>query len=382
MTGNPFIEAARRGDTAAQFELAMQLAGAGRSADALKVMAEAAQSGSSLALAQLGIWQLLGIVAQRNQAEGLVRIEAAAKQGDDIACLLMAGLSAMGTHAAQSWSAARDWLFASAEASNVRALTQLSLLLPHDFPHRNAFARKAASTGYAPALAVLEGEDGYDGEATLSDARAALDLKALTAPPSAATVREAPRAQIVRRFLAPSWCRYIRALAEPLLVPATVHNAERGNVALGVRTSSAMAFGPADTDPLMAIVAHRIAGWTGTPAENGEATTVMRYRQGEEYRPHVDFFDPVLPAIWQEAERAGQRVLTVLIWLNEGYEGGKTDFPLAGWRFRGGTGDALAFFNVTEDGAPDRRTIHAGLPVRAGEKWLISKWIRDRPQTG
>src|SRR6201995_2701965 len=141
-----------------------------------------------------------------------------------------------------------------------------------------------------------------------------------------------------------------------------------------------MAFGPIDTDPLLAIVAHRIAAWTRTNAACGEHMSILRYRPGEEYRRHVDFFDPDIPAIWAEGARAGQRTATGLVWLNDDYEGGETVFPLVERKFRGKTGDALAFWNVLPDGTPDRRTVHAGVPPVGGDKWLISKWIRDRAQ--
>jgi hypothetical protein len=193
-------------------------------------------------------------------------------------------------------------------------------------------------------------------------------------------VRNAPRIETARAFLPASWCRYIRAVAEPMLVPADVYNVTQGRSVQSVRTSAHMAFGAAGTDPLLAIVSHRMAQWTHTHVTCGENTTVLRYRPGEEYRRHVDFFDPAIPSIWAEAERAGQRSITVLVWLNDDFEGGETEFPLLGLKFKGRTGDALAFWNVTPDGAPDRQTVHAGLPVTRGEKWLISKWIRERAQ--
>jgi len=79
-------------------------------------------------------------------------------------------------------------------------------------------------------------------------------------------------------------------------------------------------------------------------------------------------------------QRGGQRVATFLVYLNDGYEGGETSFPRLDYRFKGATGDALVFANVEPNGAPDPRTMHAGTPTTRGEKWLLSQWIRDRPQ--
>ena len=71
-------------------------------------------------------------------------------------------------------------------------------------------------------------------------------------------------------------------------------------------------------------------------------------------------------------------MLTVLVWLNEGYGGGETAFPELGLTIEPGMGDALIFQNVDAGGRPDPRTRHAGLPVTHGEKWLASRWIRAR----
>jgi len=81
----------------------------------------------------------------------------------------------------------------------------------------------------------------------------------------------------------------------------------------------------------------------------------------------------------QQIAQDGQRIFTFLIYLNEGFEGGETDFPLIGLRHQGRIGDALFFWNVKPTGAVDRDTLHAGLPPATGQKWLFSQWVRDRP---
>jgi prolyl 4-hydroxylase len=74
-----------------------------------------------------------------------------------------------------------------------------------------------------------------------------------------------------------------------------------------------------------------------------------------------------------------QRVLTMLVYLNVGYGGGETRFTHAGLTFAGKLGDGLLFRNAQPGGAPDPGTEHAGLPVLSGEKFLASRWIRERP---
>ena len=113
-----------------------------------------------------------------------------------------------------------------------------------------------------------------------------------------------------------------------------------------------------------------------------ESTAVLHYEPGEEFLPHFDFLDVNQPGPAKDVAGRGQRVLTFLISLNEGYEGGETDFPEIGKRWKGRKGNALFFWNVEPDGTPDRLTRHAGLPPTRGEKWLLSQWIRGRAVSG
>jgi prolyl 4-hydroxylase len=106
---------------------------------------------------------------------------------------------------------------------------------------------------------------------------------------------------------------------------------------------------------------------------------VLHYSPGERFELHADFLEPSTPELAREIQVRGQRAATFLIYLNEGYEGGETDFPRVGVRYKGARGDALLFSNIDVAGAPDYQTVHAGLPPTTGEKWLLSQWIRTRP---
>jgi prolyl 4-hydroxylase len=109
-----------------------------------------------------------------------------------------------------------------------------------------------------------------------------------------------------------------------------------------------------------------------------EASQVLHYSVGQQFKPHHDFLDPANPAYDEDLMRFGQRIATFLIYLNEGYRGGETSFPEIGFDYRANEGDALFYANVTGDGRPDPLTLHAGLPPTFGEKWVFSQWIRDR----
>jgi prolyl 4-hydroxylase len=107
---------------------------------------------------------------------------------------------------------------------------------------------------------------------------------------------------------------------------------------------------------------------------------VLSYEPGQQYKQHADYFNPEYPAFAEMLSILGQRAATCLTWLNEDFAGGETDFPRAGFRHKGRTGDAMLFMNVTQDQKPDPMSVHAGLPVSQGRKWLLSQWVRDREQ--
>ena len=191
-----------------------------------------------------------------------------------------------------------------------------------------------------------------------------------TAEPSREVVSAAPEIVLVGGLLAPEECRYIMTLAEPRLEPSVVQDPATGRrVPHPVRTSYGASFGPTQEDLVINRINRRVASATGTRYEWGEPLLVLRYAPGQQYRPHVD----TLPGA------ANQRFWTALIYLNDGYDGGGTDFPDLGITIGGAMGDALLFRNLTGDGRPDPRTRHAGLPVTSGEKWLATRWIRQAP---
>jgi prolyl 4-hydroxylase len=102
--------------------------------------------------------------------------------------------------------------------------------------------------------------------------------------------------------------------------------------------------------------------------EQGEPLMILRYAPGQEYRLHSDAI----------AGAANQRTMTVLLYLNQGFAGGETHFPELDITIVPRGGEALLFDNLLVDGRPDPRARHAGKPVRAGTKWLATRWIRQR----
>ena len=178
----------------------------------------------------------------------------------------------------------------------------------------------------------------------------------------------------------PELCDWLIARARPKLAPAGIYDQETGGQRVDeVRSNSACYFPWAESDLLLLALRARMASVAELPVYAMESTAILHYSAGQEFLPHCDFLDVSQPGHAKDVAQRGQRVLTFLISLNEGYEGGETEFPVLGKRWKGRKGSGLFFWNVEPDGTPDRRTRHAGLPPTRGEKWLLSQWIRGQP---
>lgn len=141
------------------------------------------------------------------------------------------------------------------------------------------------------------------------------------------------------------------------------------------RTSRGMFYTRGQT-PVVAQLEARIARLLCWPVENGEGLQVLHYLPGAEYKPHHDYFSPQEPGSSALLQRGGQRVGTLVIYLNNVASGGCTFFPESQLRIQPRKGHAL-FFSYPSPHA-STLTLHGGDPVVAGEKWIATKWLRER----
>jgi prolyl 4-hydroxylase len=185
----------------------------------------------------------------------------------------------------------------------------------------------------------------------------------------------APRVVVFADLLSADECAELIALASKRLARSeTVHTATGGSEINAARTSDGMFFAPAEF-PVCARLEQRIAALLDWPVENGEGLQVLRYRPGAQYRPHYDYFDPAEPGTPKILERGGQRVASIVCYLNTPEAGGATVFPDAGLEVAPVQGNAV-FFSYDRP-HPSTRTLHGGAEVSAGEKWVATKWLRE-----
>ena len=266
----------------------------------------------------------------------------------------------------------------AAKAGLPDAIAQLATLAavgagrPRDFANAFLLLRKASESGSKEAEVQLG----------LLDGKVLDDPSGLLAVPEPITLSESPRIRHLPGFAPGAVCDWILERVRAKLAPALVWNREaEGGSVDPVRSNSAVELRLTDMDVVLAILRARISVATRLPEPIFETPQAMHYSVGQRFRLHHDYLDPEIPAQAVDIKRRGQRIATFLLYLNDDFEGGETEFPEAGIRFRGKKGDALFFTNVSRDGQPDRKSVHVGCSPTAGEKWILSQWIRDRAPT-
>lgn len=326
---------AEAGEPRAQMAFAQALDARGDHDAALQVLDRAARGGFPLAQHVLGARLMVGRAAPYLPQEGVKLISAAAHGGLADAQRMMASIAAM---SGQMKDAVLH-LQQAAKSGDALARAQLSLVAP----------RGEIDAGF------------WTGKAEVEERVAS------------------PRIGVIRNFISRQVCEWLVAMARPKLEAVRIRDPRGGARQDEYRSNSGMGFGFLDTSLVLQLVQVRIAATIGVPLNHQEPTNILHYAPGEEYRPHYDFVDPNIAANLDELSKAGQRTVTFLIYLNDDFEGGETEFPRLDFRFRGAPGDALVFWNVAPDGTPEKSSLHAGLAPTRGEKWLFSKWVRANP---
>jgi prolyl 4-hydroxylase len=305
---------------------AIALSSAGRNAEAVLIINRLAGQNDSGALAMLAEMKWRGGIVPQNVAEGRELYRRAGEAGHVAAAFIYTNLLASGVAGRRDWPLAMKRLKEEARA-NPKRRQMIDLI------------RKM--------LLTAEGDP--------------------SETPQGWVISESPHVTSFPALFSPTECDYLRAAAEAGFAPSTVNTANGQAVADPMRTSDGSTFHWLIEDPLVHALNRRLAAASGTEWDQGEAIQILRYRPGQEYRPHYDFVRAT----------ENQRFRTILVYLNQDYVGGETCFIKTGLKVKGRRGEAIQFSNATASRDVDPMSEHAGLPVTRGKKYLASRWIRE-----
>jgi hypothetical protein len=333
---------------------------AGDHMQAIDCLAAAARKHDVEALTRLGKRLLIGDRAPRLPIDGARLLEDADVRGGAEAAATLSVLYAVGASPQKGLSEALEKLTVAAERAWIPAQQQLRVLAA-DLPG-----------GASP----THGSSGNDWRALASS----VDLSAWQEPPRGRDLCKSPLVRVIPGFVNDRTCQWLIERARGRLTRALVYEAlSRKTTVRATRTNTAATLNLLDTDLVCVLVQARISRCLDIPFRHLEAISVLHYAEGEEITEHYDFVDPKIPNYRQEIATNGQRVVTFLVYLNDDYAGGETEFPELSISHRGRCGEALFFVNALADGSADERTLHAGRSTTNGDKWVVSQFVRNRP---
>ena len=272
----------------------------------------------------------------------------------------------------------RRWLQTSIEAGHGEEALQQAL---REAGYDGAFARQAVEVALARVRAMTAASEQSP---PAPEPFAAAAGKVVTGDRAVEILMTlgSPRIALFGNLLSAQECEQLIEASRHRLERSTVVNAETGEYDVHAdRTSAGTHFERGET-PLVARIEKRLGELIGCPVDNGEPLQVLHYLPGDEYKPHYDYFDASQPGGERVLAMGGQRIATVVMYLNDVEAGGSTVFPALGLEVLPRRGSAVYFVNASASGEVDPRTLHGGSPVVAGEKWIATKWLRQRRYLG
>ena len=176
-----------------------------------------------------------------------------------------------------------------------------------------------------------------------------------------------PKPVVIENFLSENERIHIKQEAKSKLHVSTVDKDRRVDEQIRKSETAWLS----TEDPIVRRVVERCVSRTDRPIENCEQLQVLRYKEGGHYNPHQDVF-------YQDKNK---RLYTLIIALNDDYEGGETAFPNLNEKYKLNAGDALFFHTLDNYGLDTSDALHGGQPVKSGEKWVCNLWVHKYPYT-
>jgi len=185
-----------------------------------------------------------------------------------------------------------------------------------------------------------------------------------------------PRLELFDRpeFLPPALCTDLVALIDRNRRPSEIADANGDNY---FRTSETCDLDP--EEPAVLDLEARLLALNAIDPAHGEPVQGQRYAVGQEFKAHTDYFEPNGRDFEKYCSVAGQRTWTFMIYLNEPEAGGATRFKVIDKMFKPELGKLVCWNNHRPDGTLNAATLHHGMKVRKGTKYVITKWYRERP---
>ena len=325
-----------------------------------------------------------------DQKETIRQLLIEAAQADIVPALRTIGYLAL--QHSSSMQLALDCLRRAAALGDTVSMFNLGWLLMQDQNHQDLLGeskywlQQAAAANYPFAMSQLESNKAAASAPKVShsnDIQFAAPFGLFPDDPEAVSkeISADPEIVLYQDVLNVVDCAYLMFVSGPHLQRASVINpqGDQQGMVSNVRTSMSTYIPFELVDIMSRYIELKIVLAAGEELDFSEPMSILRYAQGEYYRPHFDFFNPNLDAAELLLKDGGQRVASAVTYLSAPLVGGGTSFPNVNVTVPAQQCSSLWFRNCSRDGEIDPRSLHAGDTVHVGEKWVVTKWFREKP---
>jgi len=310
------------------------------------------------AITELGTLLLAGRNAPHSPQEGADLLATAVERGDPQAMSAMATLRGAGVWTRHSWPEALDLLARAAEGGATDAREQLVMLAMDA-----ELANRARAGDAIPFI--------------WRRLRETVDLERWIMPPPPKQVFDWPKIWIAESLATPELCAWLVGRGLGKFTPSMMFTGHKA-VFHATRTCSDFSFSLVEGGVMMLLLRTKVSLLTGLKTEQMEPPQIFHYATGQGIDAHYDsLYDGENP-YGRDGSYRGDRLATLLMYLNDDYEGGVLEFVKVGFKYRGSTGNAI-FFASLRGGKFDEKALHSATTVTRGEKYILSQWIHDRP---
>lgn len=190
-------------------------------------------------------------------------------------------------------------------------------------------------------------------------------------------LHEKPTVWSLHQVLDVMECSHLAVLSMPYLQPSKVISSTGDAQKISGRTSMGTNFPPYRSDFVVNNIVSKLCKIAGQTEDTAEYLALLKYGEGEEYRVHPDYFESSNPDLKTLLEQGGQRIKSIVCYLNTVEEGGATAFPDLGIVVTAKVGDGVFFENAIDEENVYPESRHAGLAIKQGTKWIITLWFRQ-----
>ena len=421
------VAKAQTGNADAQYRLSALLMGQQQGETALTWLRKAASNNHTDARFTLANFYMTGQLVERDTKRATEMVIQLHEGGYGAASQMLSVMLASGYCLERNWSSAVDILLSSAALERIGALREVALLLilaGKEVELSHALLMAAATRGDIHSAMILSHRhslgdkrvdaslmafwcdsgkqmghpcasfyrDRIEADAQSESPEASeipsLDLPALkkillkengTKLPDQNRVFDRPTIDSFKGLIPVEICHHLIGISAPGLQKASIFNAETGAPEADPQKDCMQRiFIPVEMDLISHALSVRMAACAGMPIEHGEYLQVLFYSPGEVFVPHLDGFEGT-PETNSDLMRGGQRVRSVLLYLNDDYEGGETHFCVMNEKIKGSEGEAIVIHNTLEDGTLDDQSVYEAFPTTDGGKWTASLYLRESP---